>query len=406
MNAAYPLAKPRGDMPGAYPNLRVCSVVTSLTTGGAENLVLNLGAVFAQEGVDHNIIALCDAETLGNAGETEAVMRERIIGGGSRFRSLGLDRKRGWLSGARALSRCRRELRPHVWHFHTARAVPMALAARLPEPAILTHHNSRLTFPPAMFRLFDMAIAGYVAISPEIEAAYRKYARRPVQQIRNAAGACFRVPGARGGLRLPPRILAVGAVSAQKNYDLLIDTALALRTRLPAERMPVFTIAGGGEGLEQLRARVEATGLENWVHFLGERRDIKELMVQHDLLFNSSLYEGMAISMIEAMSMGLPIVATPVPGNLTMVRDGISGILARAPEATSLADALIEVMENTELYRTLSRGALMDSHQYSIETCAMAHLDLYRRTLRQSADRLGQPLGHHPAESGGPTISD
>lgn len=383
MNAAYPLVKPREDTPETCTNLRVCSVLTSLTTGGAENLVLNLGNVFAQEGVDHTIVALCDAETLGNAGETEAVMRKKIVAGGSRFCSLGLNRKRGWLSGAWALSRCRRELQPHVWHFHTARAVPMALAARLPEPAILTHHNSRLTFPPALFRLFDMAITGYVAINPEIEAVYHKYTRRPVQQIRNAADGCFRTQHARDALQMPPRILAVGAVSTQKNYHLLVDTAVALRSRMPDERMPVFKIAGGGEGLGHLRARVEALQLKNWVHFLGERHDIKELLAQSDFLLNSSLYEGFPISMIEAMSMGVPVVATSVPGNLALVHHGVSGLLAEAAEGSSLADALIEAIENPELYSSLSRGALMDSRQYSIDTCAKAHLELYRSAHRQ-----------------------
>ncbi|MGB5778524.1 MAG: glycosyltransferase family 4 protein [Allopontixanthobacter sediminis] len=406
MNAAYPLFNPGEGTPETDTDLRVCSVVTSLTTGGAENLVVNLGEKFAQAGIDHTVVALCDAETLGNAGETEAVMRERITGSGGRFRSLGLTRKRGWLSGARALSRCRQQLRPHIWHFHTARAVPMALAARLPEPAILTHHNSRLTFPPALFRLFDVAIAGYVAISPEIEAVYRKHARRPVHQIRNAAGGCFQARGARDGLRSPPRILAVGAVSSQKNYDLLIDTAVALRTKLPDERMPVFRIAGGGEGLEQLRARVAALELENWVHFLGERQDIKELMEQSDVLFNCSLYEGMAISMIEAMAMALPVVATPVPGNLTMVRHGVSGLLAASADGSSLANTLIEATENPHHYRTLSRGALMDSRQYSIDACARAHLELYRRVLRTSPGELGPSFGQHRAESGAPTISD
>ncbi len=387
MNA--PLSQPAqpaddGEMPD---RLRVCSVLTSLTTGGAENLILNLGAAFGEAGADHDIVALCDAETLGNSGSTEAAMRERIIADGSRFRSLGLNARRGVLKGAIALARCRRELRPHLWHFHTARAASMAALARLPEPAILTHHNSRLTFPPAMFRIFDTAIAAYVAISPETEAIYRTHSRRPVRPIANAAGGNFRAESPRNSVHNPMRILSVGAVSPQKNYPLLIDVAQIMRQRLNPAEMPVFSIAGGGDGLEELRSQVDRLGLTGCVHFLGERQDVRNLLEQSDLLLNTSLYEGMAISMIEAMSMALPVVATPVPGNVGMVRHGEDGLLAERADASAIADALTTVMKDAQLYRNLSAGALESSRRYSIGTCAKAHLGLYRELLgRADAD--------------------
>lgn len=384
MNVAWPISPGTG-ADGSSDRLTVCSVLTSLTTGGAENLVLNLGRVFSQQGIDHVIVALCDAETLGNSAATEAAMQEAIVADGARFVSLGLSRRRGVIRGALALARCRRKLRPHLWHFHTARAVSMAAIARLPEPAILTHHNSRLTFPPAMFKLFDTAISSYVAISLETGEMYRQYSRRPERHIPNAAGGNFAASSARNATGKPVRILSVGAVSEQKNYHLLIDTAVAMRARMAPDAVPVFSIAGGGEGLEELRARVAEIGLGDTVHFLGERQDIRDLLSQNDILLNTSLYEGMAISMIEAMSMALPVVATPVPGNVTMVHNGKDGLLAKTADAPALAEALIGAMDDPQLYRRLSQGALDNSRQYSITGCAKAHLDLYREVVEERA---------------------
>lgn len=389
MNAPFSQSA-QADDDGPKPDrLRVCSVLTSLTTGGAENLILNLGAAFGAAGIDHVVVALCDAATLGNSASTEAAMRERIIADGGRFASLGLNARRGVLKGAITLARCRREIRPHLWHFHTARAASMAVLARLPEPAVLTHHNSRLTFPPAMFRIFDTAIAAYVAISPETAAIYRAHSRRPVRPIANAAGGDFRADCPRDGVRQRLRILSVGAVSPQKNYSLLIDAARILHERLPQEEMPVFSIAGGGDGLDQLRSQANRAGLAGQVNFLGERQDIRSLLEQYDLLLNTSHYEGMAIAMIEAMSMALPVVATPVPGNVNTVRHGENGLLAERTDALAIADALTTIMKDSRLYQNLSAGALESSRKYSIQACAGAHLDLYRELLTQPVANQG-----------------
>lgn len=362
--------------------MAVCSVLTSLTSGGAENLVVNLGNEFAAKGCRHTIISLCDAATLGNSAETEADLRQTILDGGGDFHSLGLTRKRGIFEGARALRRIGRQLRPDVWHFHTARAVNMALVARLPQPAVMTHHNSKLTFPPIMFKLFDRVVSRYVAISPETSALFDRFSRRPHSEIPNAAGAAFNMPAGRTSISARARILSVGAISDQKNYDLLIDTAYALKEMLGNRAMPVFSIAGGGADLGKLRARVDQLGLGDAVQFLGERSDVHALLAQSDIFLNTSRYEGMAISIIEAMSMALPVVATPVPGNTAMVKDEVTGHLAADESGPALADALLALLDDANLYQRLSQGALDDSRRFSIDTCAQSHLDLYGSLLQ------------------------
>jgi glycosyltransferase involved in cell wall biosynthesis len=366
----------------AHRSLVVWSIVTSLTSGGAEMLVSNLSAALSARGVTNRVIALCDASALGNTAEMEAHLAAQIDKGGGDFVSLELSRKRGPLEGAAALRKLLVASAPDVIHCHTARAVAMVALSGFRGPVVLTHHNTRLSFPSYLFRLFDLVVDRYVAISPELEATYRKLTRRPITVIPNAAAREFGVGAPRTAVGKPCRILSVGTVSDQKNYGLLLETAAALRESHRDSVMPRFMIAGGGAGLEELRQRSENMGLSKAVEFLGERSDVRELMASADILLNTSTYEGLPIAIIEAMGMGLPILATDVAGNRDLVADGVNGLLARPGDPKSLAQAIGRMIANAELYQSLSQGAVQKSGQFSIDGSADQHLALYRTARR------------------------
>ena len=171
--------------------MRICSIITSFTSGGAEMLVCNLAEAFAQAGHQATILSLSDAGQVGNAPATEAAMRARLRDGGATALSLGLANRNNIVAGTLALRRALRAIRPDVIHAHTARALfPLALA--MPGvPVVLTHHNSRLSFPPAAFHLFNQVVDGYVAISAECERMLQRHTRRPVRVIWNAANPRF-----------------------------------------------------------------------------------------------------------------------------------------------------------------------------------------------------------------------
>src|SRR3546814_15610142 len=102
--------------------MRICSIITSFTSGGAEMLVCNLAEAFAQAGHQATVLSLSDAAQVGNAPDTEAAMMARVRADGATDLSLGLANRNNMPGGARALRRALRAIRPDVIQAHPARA--------------------------------------------------------------------------------------------------------------------------------------------------------------------------------------------------------------------------------------------------------------------------------------------
>ena len=121
--------------------------------------------------------------------------------------------------------------------------------------------------------------------------------------------------------------------------------------------------------------------MESHVQLLGVRTDVPDLLRSADLFVNSSHYEGMSVAMIEGLMAALPVVATDVPGNRELIRDGENGLLVPTANPDALASSMAKVLLSTSSYEQLSSGALISSKPYSIEECGRAHLQLYQEAL-------------------------
>lgn len=366
--------------------MRICSIITSFTSGGAETLVCNMAAEFRSAGHQATVVALCDATEVGNPAETEERMMERVRQTGATPLSLKLGSRRGLLAGALAIRRMLGAVKPDIVHAHTARAVLMLRLAGVRVPVVLTHHNSRLSFPPRLFTALDTVVSAYVAISEECADIERRYARRPVELIVNGADARFRSAESRRWPPGNPVIVAVGTASAQKDYPTLIRAARPLAERL-GERRPRIRIVGGGAILPDLEALIDGEGVGNIVELTGPRHDVPELLREADLFANSSHYEGMSVAMLEALSAALPIATTKVPGNVELVEDRVNGLLAPEGDPPALAAAMAELLTDPALYERCSAASLAKSAPYTLEGCAEAHMALYGRILDKAAAR-------------------
>jgi len=118
--------------------------------------------------------------------------------------------------------------------------------------------------------------------------------------------------------------LSVGRLVAVKGYDATLALAQRLHHRLPHA---VFLIAGDGPLREQLLQRMQALALKEYVHLLGERRDIPVLLAAADLYLNTSLSEGLSNSILEAMAAGVPVLATAVGGTTELIEPEHTGLL-------------------------------------------------------------------------------
>jgi glycosyltransferase involved in cell wall biosynthesis len=361
--------------------MHIVSILTSLTSGGAEMLVVNLNKEYVAQGHRSTIVTLADAQSVGNSAEMEAKLSQRIREEGGEFKSLNLGTSRGLIKGWSAMRKLLKTLKPDVIHAHTARALLMLYPAPGGAPVVLTHHNSHLSFNPRMFKLFDRIAKTYVAISKETETIFARHVRKPIAYIPNAASKSFAAKSPRSTPSAARQILSVGTISAQKHYDLLIETAAELKNRLPASNMPNFLIAGNGVDLEAMRALTREKQVADHVTFLGERSDIPDLMAASDLYLNTSRYEGMPVALLEAMASGLPIVATRVAGNTELVGHEENGLLCPLDEPAALAEAIIRMLSDTEFYGKCSTGAIRNAGNFSIETTANRHIALFERLI-------------------------
>jgi glycosyltransferase involved in cell wall biosynthesis len=361
-------------------DMRILSIITSFTAGGAEALVTNLSRRFVAEGHQTLVAALCDAESLNNSPASELAMQRRLTQAGAGETTLHLANRRNPISGAMALRRLIAGFAPDVIHAHTAQAAVYLALLRPSVPVVMTHHNIRLNFPAALFRLLDTVVSEYVGISGECTVLLSGLSRRPVTTIINAADPACRAPAPRPAPGHTPVIISVGAPSTQKDYVTLLRAAPLLRRSLAtAGRRCAIRIVGVGPRIPLLRRIIDDLGIGDMASLLGARDDVPALLEEADLYVNTSQWEGLPLAIIEALMAGLPVVATDIAGNRELVRGGVSGQLIPAENPAATAAAIASVLLDTPRYAALSRGAWEAGGRYSIDGAARQHLALYAR---------------------------
>ena len=148
----------------------------------------------------------------------------------------------------------------------------------------------------------------------------------------------------------PPRkeiknILCVARLSPEKGLTFLVQALKLLRDKGHEIEL---RLAGDGPAKEHLKGLAAETGLADKVHFLGflsEDEIIGELQYT-DLFVLPSFVEGLPVCVMEAMAVGVPVIATNIAGTSELVEDGKTGILVRPSDSEAIADAVIRMMQD------------------------------------------------------------
>ena len=133
-------------------------------------------------------------------------------------------------------------------------------------------------------------------------------------------------------------------------------------------------IVGDGELKNDLINQTKELSLEERIHFLGYRSDVVECINSFDFLVSSSLYEGLALNVIETFMNGKTMVATDIPGIKEIVNDS-NGILVPVKDPKALAQAIEELAGNPEKRASLATQAKRD---YESKYSYPIFLDNYR----------------------------
>lgn len=173
---------------------------------------------------------------------------------------------------------------------------------------------------------------------------------------------------ARELLGIAPETPVIGNVanfSPKKDHHTLLDAFAQVREAVPDA---LLLLIGMGPLEAELRTRVASEGLDSCVRFLGSRDDVQELLPALDLFVLSSRFEGLPISLLEAMAAGVCCVSTSVGGIPEAARDGHEGRLVGPGDPTALSDALSDLLRDDSARRRLATsGRARVTEDFSIQ---------------------------------------
>jgi glycosyltransferase involved in cell wall biosynthesis len=171
--------------------------------------------------------------------------------------------------------------------------------------------------------------------------------------------------------------VTVANLRAQKNYPGLLAAAQVVLDRGVAVH---FAAAGQGPLEAEVREEHAARGLGDRFRLLGYRDDATRLIAGADLFVLASHHEGLPVSVMEALVLGVPVIAPAVGGLCEAVTDGESGVLVRPDDPAALADAIACVATDDDLRAKLAAGAQRDGARFS-SAVAVARLEEIYRTV-------------------------
>jgi glycosyltransferase involved in cell wall biosynthesis len=157
----------------------------------------------------------------------------------------------------------------------------------------------------------------------------------------------------------PPTVVTMARLNAIKGIDVLLE-ALVIVHRQRAE--VTATILGGpqdgyaADAAQLDRLRIDL-GLQSAVTFAGHRDRPDEVLAAASVYVQPSRWEGVPMAVLEAMAMGLPVVATSVGGLAEIIEHGVTGLLVPPGDPPALADAILSVLDSPELAARLGAGA-------------------------------------------------
>lgn len=363
--------------------IKILLVIDSLEVGGAERHVVNLA--LAVKGQGHDVEVACSMDgplrhELRSASIPVHVMMRRTV------------KRRVSPTYAWRLRWLMRRGTYDLVHAHVyASAVASALATlgtRI--PLILTAHtegswhslssrwiNGRL-YPRA-----DQVIAISEAIRRQQISRHGVSPAR-VRVITNAIPLtepqCYRtIPELPTGWEEAPLLGVVGRLQPEKGVDIFLEAVARVVPHFPRAR---YVVIGDGPLRASLVAHARDLGLEDFVHFAGTHPDARSLMSSMDVLAVPSRTEGSPLVVLEAMAIGLPIVAAAVGSIPQQIRHHLEGLLFPPGDYAALAEALLCVLRNpTDACRLglAARGRLSTHLSYAV---MLSHtMDVYHAAL-------------------------
>jgi len=359
--------------------MKILHVITSLYTGGAEHLMVDLLPLLTDGGKNQvDLLLMNGVET-----SFKKVIERRGI-------------KVSWVAqtndvyNPRNIFNMRKYLHGYdIIHTHNTSCqlyVPMALMLNRQSPVLVTTEHSssnrrrtKWWTKPVDRWMYDR----YSAI-----VCIADMARRNLEEY---IGATSRMLTISNGVDVKRFERPVKDISAQRQF--VITMVAAIRAEKDHETLlrsmvhlpDCYRLQIVGDGEKENRDRVEAVcnelGLQRRVDFMGVRQDVPDILENSDIVVLSSHWEGLSLSSIEGMASGRPFVASDVDGLREMV--GGAGVLFEHGNDRDLADKIRFLCEHPDEYRQVAERCQAKARQYDITVMASKYLELYAKLLHR-----------------------
>lgn len=393
-------AEPRVEQPPAdqppidQPPIDIVYFITELNIGGAEKVLVH----FLRE-LDpsrYRPLVVCLYGSDGAIGDELRAQGIRVV-------DLGMSAQ--WrLDAFWRLVRLLRKVRPQILHSSLFHANVLGrLAGRLAGVPIIISCRQNISLGAQWREWVNRATVGLddrviavCELARQIEIAQAHLPPAKVVTIYNAvdpsvldaakaktAGGSEQASGALLPRRSPNTLLIGTACRFHPQKGL--SHLLAAFAQLVQHSVDVqLVLVGDGELRRELEAQAHALGLDERVTFTGFRRDVPAILAQLDLFVLPSLWEGLPMVLLEAMSARLPVVATHVGGTPELVRDGDTGLLVPPGDAAALADAMHFLLVQDDVRRIMGhRSRQRVETEFSAAQAVDKTTALYE-TLRRS----------------------
>jgi sugar transferase (PEP-CTERM/EpsH1 system associated) len=374
-------------------------VVFRFDTGGLENGVVNLINHMPAHSYRHMVLALTEI-----TGFRRRIRRDDV-------EFLALNKGPGHAVGLYPrLYRLFRKLRPAVVHTRNLAALEVAVPAWLARVPVRVHgehgrdvedlDGSSLRYQ-RLRRLYRPFVSQYVALSRDLQDYLQHKVHVPearIAQIYNGVDSQrFHPPGAGvgalAGCPFEPRrhwlVGTVGRMQAVKDQPTLARAFVRALQEAPALRERLrLVMVGDGPLREQVQAVLVESGVSDLAWLPGERSDVPDVMRGLNCFVLPSLAEGISNTILEAMSSGLPVIATEVGGNAELVAHNRSGEIVAPANVEAMAAALVRLASDPDRAATMGRqGRAEVERRFSLPAMVAAYQGLYDTLLGPASAR-------------------
>lgn len=358
-------------MSDASHGTTVLLVVKGLDLGGIERIVVDLATTLRQRGTAVEVAVVNDRRDQMTALLTGRDVTVHRLGGSDRI-------------GVRAawrLARLVRQRRFSVVHLHGP--LPAALARLVPghRPIVTTSHTPLHALRRSTRWLWSRTVrfdAATLAVSAVVAESLPASVRDRVEVVPHGVdtAAVERAGRVDSSTRSEhAQLLVIASHREAKNYPNLLRAVRRARD-LGAELH--LLAVGAGPLLDEHRALADSLVLTDHITFRQPVVDVLPLMAASDLLIVASDYEGQPIVVLEALAMGVPVVATAV-GRIPELLTPAVGRIVPPGDFIALGDAIAEVVADADLRRAMSDTARSTRFGWTLDQATDAHLAVYAR---------------------------